>query len=1016
MRRIDPRPPLSSAGQGHAEAAAAPEGCIAGGGEMGALIRAMDWSKTGLGPVSAWPQSLRTSVSTCLNSRFPILLWWGPKLVMLYNDAYRGILGTVKHPMAMGTPGRDVWPEVWHIIGPMLEGVLATGEATWSENQLLLLERHGFAEECYFTFSYSAIRDESGGIGGIFCAVTETTGQILSERRLRTLRDLAEGTAKATAAEEACRLAADVLREDAADLPFALVYLLDRDGNRAHLAGVAGLPPDSSAAPLTVDLSEGGPEGWPLAEVVRTAKAAHVDALERRFGVLPMAAGVPVPSTALVLPVGLPGDARPSGFLVAALTPRLSFGESYQGFLELVAGHIATALAGVRALQEARERAEALAELDRAKTAFFSNISHEFRTPLTLMLSPLEDLLGAAAGALSPSLREELEVVHRNAVRLLKLVNTLLDFSRIEAGRVQVVYEATDLARLTADLASVFRPATEKAALRLAVDCPPLPRSVCVDREMWEKIVLNLVSNAFKFTFEGEIGVALRWGGDHVELEVRDTGTGILPQELPHIFRRFHRVEGARARTHEGSGIGLALVQELVRLHRGVVRVDSVIGKGTTFTISIPTGTAPPADAIDPSHALAPASAGTSAFVEEALSWLPGRAAGQGPTYPSAPLTSAVPSAARILVADDNADMREYVCRILSPRWSVEAASDGAAALLAARRSPPDLVLTDVMMPALDGFGLLRELRADPRLRTTPVVVLSARAGEEARVEGLEAGADDYLIKPFSARELTARVASQLAFAKARREADKEREARIEALQRTVRVSEMFVGILSHDLRNPLSAISTSASLLVRRGEESDKIARPAIRILNSADRMQRMIGQLLDFTHARLGTGIPLQRSSTDLAKVCCLAIEELEGEGGGVIRFESSGDTVGEWDRDRLAQLGSNLLGNAVAHGQAGSPVELRLDGHDPDVLRLEVRNRGVIAPEILPDLFEPFRSSREKREGASGLGLGLYIANQIVLSHGGTISVRSSEPDGTAFTVELPRRGVATERPDS
>ena len=277
------------------------------------------------------------------------------------------------------------------------------------------------------------------------------------------------------------------------------------------------------------------------------------------------------------------------------------------------------AIANARAYEEERKRAEALAEIDRAKTAFFSNVSHEFRTPLTLMLGPLEDELRENSKG-----RERIEIAHRNSLRLLKLVNTLLDFARIEAGRIEAVYEPTDLAAATAELASVFRSAIEKAGLRLVVDCPPLPEEVYVDREMWEKIVLNLLSNAFKFTFEGEIKVSLCLRRERVELSVSDTGAGIPAAELSHIFERFHRVRGTDSRTHEGTGIGLSLVQELAKIHGGGVQVRSVEGQGATFTVTIPTGHAHlPKERLGGTRSLMSTSLGATPFVEEALRWLP---------------------------------------------------------------------------------------------------------------------------------------------------------------------------------------------------------------------------------------------------------------------------------------------------------------------------------------------------------------------------------------------------------
>ena len=464
------------------------------------------------------------------------------------------------------------------------------------------------------------------------------------------------------------------------------------------------------------------------------------------------------------------GQKQPAGFIITAINPFRRYAPAYAGFVDLLAGQIAASLDNARAYEEERRRAEALAEIDRAKTVFFSNVSHEFRTPLTLMLGPMEDLLGRA-NCLEPVVRGQLKIVHRNSLRLLKLVNSLLDFSRIESGRASANFQPVDLAALTRDLASNFRSACEKAGLSLVIDCPPLPGEAYVDRDMWEKIVLNLLSNAFKFTFEGEIRVALQADGQEARLTVTDTGTGIAKSEIPRLFERFHRIQGARGRSHEGSGIGLALVQELVKMHGGHIAVESEEGKGTAFVISIPLENASaPTDA--PAAALL--TARTTAFVEEALRWLPGISDRQ--EFASDADLSDMPPAltnarrARILLADDNADMRAYVARLLSVRHEVEAAADGHAALEAALERRPDLILTDIMMPRLDGFGLIKAIRAKESLRDLPVIVLSARAGEEASIEGLSAGADDYLVKPFSARELIARVEAALALARLRGE------------------------------------------------------------------------------------------------------------------------------------------------------------------------------------------------------------------------------------------------------
>jgi diguanylate cyclase (GGDEF)-like protein len=448
------------------------------------------------------------------------------------------------------------------------------------------------------------------------------------------------------------------------------------------------------------------------------------------------------------------------------------------------------------ALRKVRESNAKLAELDVAKTTFFSNISHEFRTPLTLLLGSLEDELGEHRTPLPPERHERIEIAHRNGVRLLRLVNALLDFARIEAGRMQAHYRPTDLGELTADLASSFESAAERSGLTLTVDCPHLPEAVYVDREMWEKIVLNLVSNAFKHTFRGGIAVRLAWRDGAAQLTVEDSGVGIAAEEIPRLFERFHRVRGAAARTHEGSGIGLSLVRELLALHSGSIRVESTPGVGSRFIVTLKAGTAHlPADQLGTGDDRTPGHRPSAAHADEALSWLPPTS---DSTVTEAPLEDTGPKP-RVLLADDNPDMRRHIARILRRSYQVRVVCDGAAALEAALVSPPDLVLSDVMMPRLDGFGLVKALRADERTRQLPVILLSARAGEEASVEGLDAGADDYLVKPFSARELLARVRTHLELARQRRELERELEQRVEArtaeVVRLTRVLQMLSGI-----------------------------------------------------------------------------------------------------------------------------------------------------------------------------------------------------------------------------
>jgi PAS domain S-box-containing protein len=789
---------------------------LAGGGEMGERIRTLDWSQTPLGSTDSWPQSLRSAVSILLPSKAQIAMFWGPELITLYNDAYRPVLGT-KHPWALGLPVRDVWSELWGVgLKELFEGVLDTGEAYWASDRPFMMERYGFPEETYFDISYDPVRDETGRVGGLFCIVSDTTARVVGERRLETLRRLsATASAEANSVEVACGAAAKILAASQQDLPFALIYLIEESVEQARLAAACGLVPGSAAAPITIDLNDHSRESaaWPLHSVIQRNFRYELTDLLSRFGRLPGGAWPEAPHTAVILPVRLSNPDRIAGFLIAGVSPRRPLDDQYRGFFDLLASQIATIVANARAYEQERKRAESLAELDRAKTAFFSNVSHEFRTPLTLILSPLEEVLSNDGDQPVSRCREPLEIAHRNSLRLQKLVNTLLDFSRIEAGRVQASYESTDLAILTADLASNFRSACERAGVELVVDCHPLTEPVYVDRDMWEKVVLNLVSNAFKFTLEGRIVVCLRETPGGIELTVRDTGCGIPASEVPRLFERFRRVEGAHGRTHEGSGIGLALVRELVKLHGGEVRVKSSYGQGSVFTVALPFGTAHlPADRIHADRTLTSTALGAAPYVEEALRWLPASPGSAKDSLPAiaahaghgAILSDRTPAADsrdryRILLADDNADMREYVRHLLGQRFHVDAVADGEAAWQAAQVTSPDLVLADVMMPRLSGFDLLQRIRSDQRLQQVPVILLSARAGEESRVEGMEAGADDYLIKPFSARELLARVDAHINMANLRRESQKALRESEEHLRAIVATTPACIKLVAAD-------------------------------------------------------------------------------------------------------------------------------------------------------------------------------------------------------------------------
>ena len=998
---------------------------LAGGGEMAKLIKEKDWSETALGPTKSWPQSLRAVVSLAQASNSPISLIWGPGHTQVYNDGYWAICGA-KHPVAMGQDFRECWAEAFSVIGEAYDTAWS-GRSTIPKTMRIFLDRHGFLEETWFTFSFSPITDESGRVAGLFHPVTEMTSQMLAERRARTLRDLAS-TSRAKSAEEACALSAQTLAESNLDIPFSLFYLVDADAETARLMAHTGLPPETPVSPKQLNLRSESELPWQIREVLRSGVAQQIEDADDRLGQRVVGPYPERPKMAFALPILQPGSTRPAGVLVAGTSARLEMDVQYRGFYDLVAAAVSTALANARAGEQERRRAEALAEIDRAKTAFFSNVSHEFRTPLTLMLGPTEDALQAG----KPLVGDDLKTLYRNELRLLKLVNSLLDFSRVEAGRAQASYEETELSTLTADYASAFRSVVERAGLTFSVRCHSLTAPVFVDRGMWEKIVLNLLSNALKFTFEGGIEVELSQNDTQVELRVRDTGVGIAAEQLPRLFERFHRIEGSKARTHEGSGIGLALVQELVRMHGGEVHAESEVGKGTCFTVSLPLGRnhLPPEQIATERAPMQGAKPATNAYIEEALRWLPEDSVSEAvverlSTPRGDPLVDT--SGARILLADDNADMRDYVARLLRQHWTVETVGDGEAALAKLHEGHFDLVLTDVMMPRLDGFGLLAALKADSRTHLLPVVMLSARAGEESRIEGLQAGADDYLVKPFGARELLARVRTHLNLARLRQDevlARKKAESLTEELKLADQSKDEFLAMLAHELRNPMAAISSALSMLGRVESDPVKTAKHRKTAQRQMGNLVRLVDDLLDVARITRGK-MELRKEEVDLAALVQNALTvtrpAIEARGHELSVTVAPGAFRMEADATRLEQVMVNLLTNAAKYTEPGGSIFVRLSSEvvgDASQAVLRVRDTGRGIPkEMLDSVFDMFVQVFPTVDRTTGgLGLGLTLVRRLVEMHGGSVVAQSEGTGkGSEFVVRLPLTRKSSTRED-
>ena len=740
---------------------------LEGGGKMGELIRAFDWEKTSLGSPENWPQSLKTCVRIMLISRQPIWIGWGKDLIKLYNDPYKAIVGG-KHPWALGQPASVVWKDIWEDIEPMLKTVMEKDEGTYVESQLLIMDRNGYLEETYYTFSYTPIPGDKG-TAGMICANTDDTSRIVGERQLRTLRDLGKSLAKMQTVTEVYQNALRVLENNQKDFPFAILYKIDNEGRNADIIAYAGISQDQTILPSRIDLLN-SVEGTSNLRKSFAKKEIVISENKGRRKNLPKGAWEIEASHFVHIPIITSGSSFPNAILTAALNPYRIYDETYRQFTTLVADQIALEVNNVMAYEAERKRAEALAEIDKAKTVFFSNISHEFRTPLTLMLGPLEDLLTQPQSRLTDEEKNKIETTHRNSMRLLRLVNNLLDFSRIEAGRAKAQFQLTDISTFTRDLAGSFRSVIENAGLYFNVNCEHIIQPIYVDRSMWEKIVLNLLSNAFKYTLTGGITISLSVKNNNAVLSIGDTGVGIPREELPNLFQRFHRVQNVTGRTHEGTGIGLSLVSEFAKMHGGNISVSSKVNEGSEFVVTIPTGRKHlPVEQIDESGIDSEVRL-ADAFLEEADSLI------GMPANNKTDQAEQSHDTLHILVVDDNPDMRNYLKNILGRKFTVLTAVNGIDALQKMQDQVPQLVVSDVMMPDMDGIQLLKAIKENKKYERIPVILLTARAGEESRIEGYQIGADDYLVKPFSTKELLARITTQLSM----RERIEENEKQLE--------------------------------------------------------------------------------------------------------------------------------------------------------------------------------------------------------------------------------------------
>ncbi len=707
---------------------------------MGALMRAIDWAATPLGPIAQWPSSLRTMVTVVLGNRFPMCIWWGPRLLHLYNDGYRPMLGA-KHPASIAQPASEVWAEIWNVVGPMAAQIMRGGPATFSADLLLEMNRYGYVEETYFTFAYSPIPSDDG-VGGLLITVQETTAQVLTERRLKLLRDLAAHCAEAKTAEDVCAAAAEILAANPADVPFALLYLIQPGGHRARRVSMAGF--DRYAGPgapefvaldsptaASGDAASFETTSWPLAEAERLGHSLELADPAQRFGGLPGGRWPEPAQKAIVAPLRRAGQNRPYGFLVAGLSPRLEVDHRYRGFIDLAVDQIAGAIANALAHEEQRRTAEALGRADRAKDEFLAMLGHELRNPLSPILTSLN--LMQMRG--NDAFRRERDIIERQVHHLMSLVDDLLDVSRITRGKIQLKLEPVELIEVVVKAIEMASPIIEQRMHHLAAIIPPVGLRLYADQTRLAQVICNLLTNAAKYTEPGgNIWIRADREDDAIVLRVRDNGIGIAPEMLPRVFDLFSQGTRALDRAQGGLGIGLTIVKSLVDLHGGSVEAHSEgSGKGSEFLIRLRSAHPPNGEAPAPEVTVL------------------------------APEYDEVIARGKILIVDDNKDAAEILGETLEASgYETLVAFDAPAALAVVEDFRPDVMLIDIGLPVMDGYELARQLRANPQLASARLIAVTGYGQESDRQRAFAAGFNEHMVKPIDLARLEVMLREQL--------------------------------------------------------------------------------------------------------------------------------------------------------------------------------------------------------------------------------------------------------------
>jgi signal transduction histidine kinase len=678
--------------------------------------------------------------------------------------------------------------------------------------------------------------------------------------------------------------------------------------------------------------------------------------------------------------------------------------------------------------QEITQLYERLYKVDQLKTQLFANVSHELRTPLALILGLTEKLL--SAGDVTTAQRHDLEAVARNARVLLKHVNDLLDVAKLEARKMSINYAEADLAELVSQTASHFEPLAQERGLDYAVETPEI-LTAQIDPDKVQRILMNLLSNAFKFTSpQGHVRCLLQIESHplpgYAVITVSDSGPGIPAQLRESVFERFFQAEESATRRFGGTGLGLAIAKDFVELHNGSIIVSETVEGGALFTVKLPLA-APPGVPIYPALAMPVGFSQDSIrpVLEELKLQI--QEISEAATLDDRPL---------ILVVEDNMEMSHFIRDTLSLEYRTEGAFDGQQGLDKALALRPDLILSDVMMPGVSGIQMVEAIRTRPELQVVPILMLTAKADDELRIQLLREGVQDYLLKPFSVEELRVRVGNLVALKRAYEQSMKhnehleavvaELEGTQEKLQQAIQSAENanrakgdFLAMMSHELRTPLNGIMGYVQILQKDRETTPKQHEGLMIIHRSGEHLLALINDILDLSKIEAGQ-MELNTSAfalVDLLRNVCQLIEVRAKQKRLIFHYDQLSELplAVYGDEMRLQQVLLNLLGNAVKYTEQGG-ITLKV-GYQNDRLRFQVEDTGVgIDPEALKALFQPFRQASNRQVGIEGTGLGLAIASRFILLMEGQLNVKSQLGEGSTFwfDLELPMAEDFVEKP--